>query len=61
MEERKDSILSLEEKDKIGGYKFTNKEFKKLHAPKIFWDSKNNGTYSYGKNEAKRQKKLKKK
>jgi hypothetical protein len=38
----------------------TSKEFRLVFGPKMFWDSKNNGTYSYGKNAAKRAKKLKK-
>lgn len=39
----------------------SSKEFRKKYGPTMFWDSKKNGTYNYGKNQAKREKKLKKK
>lgn len=42
---------------KLNHMKMTNKQFKALHKPTIFWNSKNQGTYNIGKNEFKRNKK----
>jgi hypothetical protein len=38
-------------------FKISNKMFKALYGPTMHWDSRNNGTYNYGKNASKRAKK----
>lgn len=54
-----DPVLEVLKKMKAGE-NITSKEFRKVFGPKMFWDSKGRGTYNYGKNAAKRAKKLKK-